>query len=127
MKWFTFVFLYCFLTISCTKDFPDCYDPKKSGCVNFNPCLLISKANADFTISEVHEIVTPKPEKVDTLIEVDTAYRHDFIEFTPVQESYDSLNWIVGAETLRTTQAIWKQLLQLPPIQPKHFWNFKKC
>jgi hypothetical protein len=102
MKRFTFVFLYCFLTISCTKDFPDCYDPKRSGCVNFNPCLFISKANADFTISEVHEIVTPKPEKVDTLIEVDTAYRHDFIEFTPVQESYDSLKWIVGAETLRT-------------------------
>ncbi|MDR9399693.1 MAG: hypothetical protein RI562_11580, partial [Salibacter sp.] len=43
-----------------------------------------------------------KPEKVDTLIEVDTAYRHHFVEFTPVQESYDSLKWIVGAETLRT-------------------------
>jgi hypothetical protein len=94
--------LFAILGYSCKKDEPECHDPKNPNCDNYDPCLSKSPANADFTISEVHQIVTAKPEEVDTLIEVDTAYRFHFVEFTPVQESYDSLKWIVGAETLRT-------------------------
>ncbi len=75
-----------------------CCDPKNPDCENYDPCLNITEANADFTIGEYLGDIR----YTDTMFtEADTVYGHNSICFVPKHQN-DSFIWILGAETIRS-------------------------
>ena len=74
-----------------------CTDPENPTCVNYDPCYQLYPANADF---KIYEVPYDRTGFIDTVIETDTVLWSNLALFEPVQQYYDSLKWIVGAETL---------------------------
>jgi len=102
MKRFSLIGLWMLgvLLFSCEKEGSEpcpCTDPENPTCVNYDPCYRFYPANADF---KIYEVPYDRTGFIDTVIETDTVLWSNLALFEPVQQYYDSLKWIVGAETL---------------------------
>tara|TARA_R110002050_G_scaffold200492_1_gene335362 strand:+ start:22773 stop:23576 length:804 start_codon:yes stop_codon:yes gene_type:complete len=91
---------------SCKKEAPLCSDVTNPECPNYNPCYGKSMADANFTFGEVC-VMAPKTKDgvyYDSIIYSDTIKSYNMVEFSVVQEDYDSLKWFIGSEVLTTSK-----------------------